>query len=143
MIVKHYAQGKYYLIACPNGSRLVHRSEQIAPDGHFLADLLVVPFGDKEIAIPVEPPGLLPLLAESGRCGLSLVGEPRPDMSLEGASCPSCGQSDVSWLSAAGDTGRIHCDSCGSSFERSHGMSRSRPSRGRDSPDDTPRHRRR
>ena len=56
----------------------------------------------KEIRIPADPPELLPLLAESGNFGVSLVGEPEPDVRLAGVSCPGCGEADdVTWLQLA------------------------------------------
>jgi hypothetical protein len=143
MLVTHHAQGKFYLIACPEGSRIIRRSHRIAPGGGFLPDLFVVPFGEKEVSIPADPPALLPLLAEAGRCGLSLVGVPRPDASLEGAVCPWCGECDVNWLSVEGSGERIHCDSCGGEFEGNHGMIEPRPTNGREFRDETSRHRRR
>jgi hypothetical protein len=79
MIVKHYAQGKFYRIACPEGSRIIRRSDRAGTEKAILHDVLVVPFEGEEIPIPADPPGLLPLLAESGRCGLSLVREPELD----------------------------------------------------------------
>ena len=39
MLVKHHAQGKFSLIDCPEGSRIVRRSDRIAPGGGFLPDL--------------------------------------------------------------------------------------------------------
>ncbi len=121
MLVKHHARGKFYLIACPEGSRVVRRSDQVACDGGPLPDLIVVPFEGGEVAIPADSPELLPLLAESGRCGLALVGEPRPDASLAEAACPWCGERDVDWLSAEDDAGRIRCERCGGGFERGGG----------------------
>ena len=53
-----------------------------------LHDHLVVPLNGKEIRIPADPPELLPLLAESGNFGVSLVGEPEPDVRLEGVVMP-------------------------------------------------------
>ena len=47
-------------------------------------DLLIVPFEGREIRIPADPSELLPLLAESGRCGLSLIGDAEPGMMLAG-----------------------------------------------------------
>jgi hypothetical protein len=52
MIVKHYAQGKFYRIACPEGSQIIRRSDRITPDGGFLHDQVIVPFEGKEIPIP-------------------------------------------------------------------------------------------
>jgi hypothetical protein len=118
MIVSHYARGKFYQMACPDGTRIVRGSEGTASldnSPHF--DLVVVPFGGHDIPIPVEIPELLPLLAEAGLCGLSLVGEPRPDANLEGAVCPRCGQIDVNWLTLEEDPEQIHCDYCGVDFD--------------------------
>jgi hypothetical protein len=143
MLVKHHAQGKFYLIACPEGSRIIRRSDRIAPGGGFLPDLIVVPFGGKEIAIPADPPALLPLLAEAGRCGLSLVGEPIPDFRLAGVACPCCGECDVNWLSVEGSSERIQCDSCGGNFEGNRGRMEPRPSSGLDFRAEAPRNRRR
>ena len=122
MFVNYYAGGKFYLISCPEESSIIRRSDAIVPGGRALPDLIIVPFGGRDIRIPTEPPELLPLLAETGRCGLSLVGEPRPDVYLEGAICPGCGESDVNWLCTEDDTGRIHCENCDGSFERGRGM---------------------
>ena len=85
----------------------------VGSDGH---DLLVVPFEGQEIRIPADPAELLPLLAESGRCGLSLIGGPEPDRRLAGVGCPNCGEDDVNWLSVEVDSVTAHCDRCGSDF---------------------------
>ena len=114
---KHDAMGKCYRIACPEGSRLVCRSEVPAPGGSLHADVLVVPFEGQDIPIPADPPGLLPLLAEAGRCGLALVGEPEPDVRLAGVACPECGERDVNWLNVEDDGAKAHCDRCGADFE--------------------------
>src|SRR3954454_10617284 len=112
MRVKHYAQGKFYTIQCPEGSRLV-----LALDGEVaVQDHLVVPLDGKEIRIPADPPELLPLLAESGNFGVMLVGQPEPDMRLEGASCPDCGERDVTWLRLDDGWETVHCDHCGADF---------------------------
>jgi hypothetical protein len=140
MLVKHHAQGKFYLIDCPEGSRIIRRSDRIAPGGGFLLDLIVVPFRGKDIPIPADPPALLPLLAEVGRCGLSLVGEPMPDFRLAGVACPECGEHDVNWLSVEDDPERIHCNSCGGNFEGNRGMIGPRPSSGLDFRDEPPRY---
>jgi hypothetical protein len=116
MLLKHHAQGKFYLIACPEASRLVLRSHRCDCHGNFLPDLIIVPHAGREIPIRADPPALLPLLAEAGQYGLSLVGPPRPDATLTGACCPRCGESDVAWLSIADGAGPIHCDSCGADF---------------------------
>jgi hypothetical protein len=108
MTIRVYANGKFYLIECPDGSRVVRAD---------LHDVLVFPFEGQPISIPSDPPELLPLLAESGRCGLSLVGEPVPDLSLAGVSCPNCQEDDVNWLSVADDSENAHCDNCGCDFD--------------------------
>ena len=46
MRVKHQAQGKFYTIECPEGTRLVRRPQQPANDH------LVVPLNGKEVRIP-------------------------------------------------------------------------------------------
>ncbi len=113
MLIKCHAHGKFYTIECPVGSRIV-----LAPDGEMaLQDHLVVPLNGKEIRIPADPPELLPLLAESGNFGVTLVGEPEPDVSLAGASCPDCGEADVTWLQVRDDSESVHCDRCGVDFE--------------------------
>jgi hypothetical protein len=97
------------------------------PDRADSHDILVVPFRGQEIAIPTDPPELLPLLAESGRCGLSLVGEPVPDVNLAGVICPDCNEDDVSWLSVEDGSQIAHCDYCGSDFGLdNHGLTRPR-----------------
>jgi hypothetical protein len=111
MRIKHFSKGKFYLIECPPGSRVIRCSGH--SDGH---DVLVVPFEGREIRIPADPAELLPLLAESGRCGLSLVGDPEPEMMLAGAVCPNCGEDDVNWLSVEDDSATAHCDCCGTDF---------------------------
>src|SRR5271169_2570328 len=116
MRIKCHAQGKFYTIECPEGTRLVHCSDQ--PDDADVVphDHLVVPLDGKEIRIPADPPELLPLLAESGNFGVSLVGEPVPDVSLAGAVCPRCKEDDVSWLSVDDGSNVAHCDNCGCDF---------------------------
>ena len=116
MRIKHFSKGKFYLIECPQGTRVVRCSEEpavVGSDGH---DLLVVPFEGQEIRIPADPAELLPLLAESGQCGLSLIGGPEPDRRLAGVGCPNCGEDDVNWLSVEDDSVTAHCDRCGSDF---------------------------
>jgi hypothetical protein len=110
MRVRVYSEGRFYLIECPEGTRVVHCEAEDSHDG------LVVPFEGEEIAIPSDPPELLPLLAESGRCGLSLVGEPVPAVNLVGAVCPNCKEDDVSWLSVDDGSNTVHCDNCGCDF---------------------------
>jgi Zn ribbon nucleic-acid-binding protein len=111
MRIKHFSKGKFYVIECPHGTRVIRCWGQ--PDGH---DLLMVPFEGREIRIPADPAELLPMLAESGRCGLSLIGDPEPEMMLAGAACPDCGENDVNWLSVEDDSETAHCDRCGSDF---------------------------
>jgi hypothetical protein len=62
------------------------------------------------------PPEVLPLLAESGRCELSLVGEPITNVNLAGSVCPICNKDDVSWLSVEDGSNIAHCDYCGCEF---------------------------
>jgi hypothetical protein len=116
MRIKHFSKGKFYLIQCPPGTMVVRCLSQpalVRPDGH---NLLMVPFDGQEICIPTDPPELLPLLAESGRCGLSLIGEPEPGIMLAGAVCPNCGEDDLNWLSVENGSVAAHCDRCGSDF---------------------------
>jgi hypothetical protein len=58
----------------------------------------------------------LPLLAESGQCGLSLVGEPTPNVNLAGVVCPNSNEDDVSWMSVEEGSQIAHCDYCGCEF---------------------------
>jgi ribosomal protein S27E len=116
MRIKCHAQGKFYTIECPEGTRLVRRSEQ-PPDADVVPhDHLLVPLKGKEIRIPSDPPELLPLLAETGNFGVSLVGEPEPEASLAGVSCPKCGETDVAWLQLKEDSETVHCDRCETDF---------------------------
>jgi hypothetical protein len=119
VLIRHYAGGKFHRIACPEGSRVVRRSDRSAPGGGFLPDRVVVPFGGAEIPIPAVLPELLPLLAESGRYGLALAGEPEPDARLAGSTYPACGEDDVNWLVLDEDGERVHCDGCGADFDPS------------------------
>jgi Zn ribbon nucleic-acid-binding protein len=77
---------------------------------------LFFPFEGREIRILADPSELLPLLAESGQCGLSLVGGPEPGLMLAGAACPNCGEDDLNWLSVEDDSETAHCDRCGGDF---------------------------
>ena len=113
MRVKHHAQGKFYVIECPEGTRLVRRSDQPQVVEY---DHLVVPLNGEDIRIPADPPELLPMLAESGNFGITLVGEPVPDVRLAGVVCPKCGEDDVNWLQLREDTETVHCDNCGTEF---------------------------
>lgn len=115
MRVKCHALGKYYVIHCPEGTRLVRGKDR--PGGELAShDHLIVPLNGQEIRIPADPPELLPLLAESGNFGGSLVGEPEPDESLAGVSCPGCGEADVAWLQWVEGSEVVQCDRCGAKF---------------------------
>ncbi|MDR3632519.1 MAG: hypothetical protein P4L84_01715 [Isosphaeraceae bacterium] len=116
MRIKHYAWGKFYHVECPNGTTVIRRSDQLGSSGEFLPDIILVRFKGRDIPVPSDPPELLPLLAESGRFGLSLVGEPHPGTTLAGAICPGCGEMDVEWL-CLGDDDLVRCENCGVSFE--------------------------
>jgi LSD1 subclass zinc finger protein len=109
MRIRHYAQGKFYTIECPDGSSVVRRQ---GSDDH-----LMVPLNGQEFRIPADPPELLPLLAESGNFGVSLVGKPEPEVGLDGVSCPGCGQDDVTWLQLRDGSESVRCDACGTDFE--------------------------
>ena len=116
MRVKHYAQGKFYTIACPEGTRVVRHSD-LPADGEAVShDHLVIPLNGKQVRIPADPPELLPLLAETGNFGVSLVGKPEPDVRLTGVVCPECGETDVIWLQLGTDSEAVRCDRCGSDF---------------------------
>jgi hypothetical protein len=115
MRIRHYSKGKFYLIECPDGSRVVRAVRSVPAQADF-HDRLIVPFEGREIAIPADPPELLPLLAEAGHWGLALVGEPVPDMNLADAVCPNCNEDDVSWLSVDNGSNIAHCDYCGCDF---------------------------
>jgi hypothetical protein len=115
MRIRFYSKGKFYLIECPGGTRVVRavRSVPAQADSH---DRLIVPLDGRELAIPADPPKLLPLPAEGGHCGLALVGEPVPDVSLVGKACPTCDEDDVSWLSVEDGSNVAHSDNCGREF---------------------------
>jgi Zn ribbon nucleic-acid-binding protein len=129
MRIKHFSKGKFYLIACPPGTRVIRcwgQATPLDPDGH---DLLVVTFEGREIRIPADPSELLPLLAEAGLCGLSLIGGPEPAMMLAGAVCPCCGEDDVDWISVEDSEVMAHCDRCGTDWglaDRSDSRSKNR-----------------
>jgi hypothetical protein len=116
MQIRVYSKGKFYLIQCPVGTTVVRCLAPSVPDGPGSHDLVVVPFRGEAITIPADPPELLPLLAESGQCALSLVGEPTPNANLAGVACPNCNEDDVSWLSIENQTNIAHCDYCGCEF---------------------------
>ena len=92
MRIKHFSKGKFYLIDCPRGTRVIRCWGQPAPVDTGEHDVLMVPFDGREIRIPADPSDLLPLLAEARLCGLSLIGGPEPAMMLAGAACPNCGE---------------------------------------------------
>ena len=110
MRVKQHAQGKFYVIECPEGTRLVRRTSGGEVVTH---DHLVVPLNDEKVRIPADPPELLPMLAESGNFGIALVGEPVPDVRLAGVVCPKCSEDDVNWLQLREGSETVHCDRCG------------------------------
>jgi ribosomal protein S27E len=114
--IKRYAQGKFCGIECPKGTTVVRRSEHPADGETVLHDHLVVPFKGQILNIPADPPELLPMLAESGNFGVTIVGEPEPDERLAGASCPGCGENDVNWLQVQDGSVTVHCDYCGADF---------------------------
>jgi Zn ribbon nucleic-acid-binding protein len=122
MLVRHYSQGKWYRIVCPEGSRVERQSDQAGPGGGQPQDRLIVPWVGEEIVIPAEPAELLPLLAESGRCGLSLRGKPEAGADLAGATCPGCGEQDIDWLSIGESDEKVHCDRCGGDFRAPSGL---------------------
>ena len=110
MRIRHHSKGEFYVIECPDGTRVVR------PRSRVPCDHLVVPLNGEEIVIPADPPELLPMLAESGNFGISLVGEPVPDVNLAGVVCPKCGEDDVNWLQLGEGTETVHCDRCGEEF---------------------------
>src|SRR4051812_25050703 len=116
MRVRCHAQGKFYTIECPEGTRVVRRSDLPVEGEAGPHDLLIVPLKGREIRIPADPPELLPLLAESGNFGVRLVGEPEADVRMEGVSCPGCGEADVTWLQLDDGSESAHCDRCGADF---------------------------
>jgi hypothetical protein len=116
MRVKHSSQGKFYTIECPEGTRVVRCSDRTDDGETVLHDHLLVPLKGKAIHIPADPPELLPMLAESGNFGVSLVGGPEPDMRLLGVACLKCGEADVNWLQLWDGPEVVHCDYCGADF---------------------------
>jgi ribosomal protein S27E len=115
MRIKCHSQGKFYTIECPEGTRLVRSADRPGGDLPFL-DHLVVPLNGKTIRISADPPELLPLLAETGNFGVSLVGEPEPDVRLAGVACPGCSEADVNWLQLGEGSEAVRCDRCGAEF---------------------------
>jgi hypothetical protein len=116
MQVRVYSKGKFYLIKCPDGTRVGCCAARSVPDSVDAHDFLLVPFRGHEIKIPNDLPELLPLLAEAGRFGLSLIGDPVPSADLAGAVCRNCNEDDVSWLSVNDDSNTVHRDNCGCEF---------------------------
>jgi ribosomal protein S27E len=116
MRVKHYAQGKFYTIECPEGTRVVRRTERPADGEAVPHDHLIVPLNGKEIRISADPPELLPMLAETGNFGVTLVGDLVPEGRLAGVACPKCGETDVTWLQLGDASETVHCDDCGADF---------------------------
>jgi ribosomal protein S27E len=116
MRIRHYAQGKCYVIDCPEGTRVVRNSTFRASGKPDPCEGIVFPFKGKEIRIPADPPELLPLLAETGNFGVSLVGEPEPDVRLAEVSCLTCGETDVAWLQLRDESEWVRCDGCGAEF---------------------------
>jgi hypothetical protein len=108
--VKHYSQGIFYTIECPEGTRVIRCSDRPDDGEAILHDQLVVPLNGTDFLIPADPPELLPMLAESGNFGVSLVGEPEPDVRLLNVSCLKCGETDVNWLQLWDGSEPVHCD---------------------------------
>ena len=52
MRIRIYSNGKFYLIECPGGTRIVRCARHSVPDLPDSHDSLVVPFKGQEIAIP-------------------------------------------------------------------------------------------
>src|SRR5947209_4665918 len=115
MLVRHFAQGKWYAIACPEGSRIVRGTPGDGLGERPSPDRLIVPRDGREVTYPAEPEGLLPLLAESGQFGIALAAGPEPGPELAGVSCPHCGDADLEWLSLR-DDGRVVCERCWAEF---------------------------
>jgi hypothetical protein len=116
MRVRHYAQGKFYTIQCPEGTRIVRRKDQPA-DGEAVQDAhMIVPLNGQEVRIPADPSELLAMLAETGHFGVSLVGEPVSDERLSGVACPKCGETDVTWLQLRDGSEAVRCDYSGTEF---------------------------
>jgi ribosomal protein S27E len=116
MRVRYNAQGKFYTIECPEGTRVVHLSQQPGEGEAVLHDDLIVPLKSQQFHIPADPPELLPMVAETGNFGVSLVGEPVPEGRLAGVACRGCGAEDVTWLQLRDDSVTVHCDRCGADF---------------------------
>ena len=116
MRIRVYSRGKFYLIECPDGTRVVRCAVHALSAESDSHDHQIVPFRGQELTILADPPELLPLLANAGQYGLSLVGEPVPDVNLAGAICPSCNEDDARWLSVEDDSNIAHCNNCGWDF---------------------------
>jgi hypothetical protein len=73
MRIRYHIGGRIYLIEAPPGSR-VGRGRGIPGDGRRpRGDSLLVPWKGRMVAVPEDPPELLPLLADAGRLGLRLL----------------------------------------------------------------------
>lgn len=116
MWVTHDAQGEYYEIAHPEGTRLVRCPDQHADGQPIGSDHRIVSLKGEHLPIPSQPPELLSLLAETGNFGISLVGGPVPEERLAGVSCPGCGETDLTWLQREDASEVVHCDRCGVDF---------------------------
>ena len=108
MRIRHYSLGKFYLIECPEGSRVVRDASS--------PERLAVPFDGRGIMIPAEPCELLPMLAEAGRCGLALIGEPVFEPRFTGLICPSCAERETAWLTLEDDGESALCERCSHRF---------------------------
>ena len=107
MRVRCHAQGKFYTIECPEGTRVVRRPKPV--DGADPHDLLIVPLNGKVVRIPADPPELLPLLAETGNFGVSLVGEARADVGWR-VRMPRLWRGGRDWLQLGEESEAVHCD---------------------------------
>jgi hypothetical protein len=55
MRIKHFSKGKFYLIACPLGTRVIRCWGQPALVDGDSHDVLMVPLEGREIRIPANP----------------------------------------------------------------------------------------
>jgi hypothetical protein len=73
MLIRHFAEGRAYLIQAPDRSAVARRSHRRA-GVVWLADILFIPTDNGGVVgVPSEPPSLLLRLAELGAYGLRLV----------------------------------------------------------------------